>query len=362
MGSRYNFKDPATLRKILSDIQNVKLTAQEMMELQSHLESNDTTPPFPARKAKKTLATVLAAKKLDEISFSAINQIHSWCKEDFYMESICEIGVIDVIIHVLHLCEAYAEHRQTNNIKTKIPEDIKKIRLYSIHGAGEVFLNENNADKVDVVKLYPVIVRAIFQEGALFDGFPMDVTTICFSIKTLAELLRPLMIQGKGEHLSKITEDEELLTVIRNNIREGTVIVPSTKVALAADSIFCTLRFVMNLLVCSPRSVILLRELGFVEVIQVLKPSQASAEPLHQQCLDLLNGDYSMSHFPSVSKPHTKEQRRRFCSNCNKPENPTTPLLVCSACKSKRYCNRDCQVSHWKAGHSRECKLLKSKK
>ena len=27
-------------------------------------------------------------------------------------------------------------------------------------------------------------------------------------------------------------------------------------------------------------------------------------------------------------------------------------------CKSVRYCSRECQTSHWNAGHKKECKLF----
>jgi ubiquitin carboxyl-terminal hydrolase 36/42 len=30
-------------------------------------------------------------------------------------------------------------------------------------------------------------------------------------------------------------------------------------------------------------------------------------------------------------------------------------VAACAKCSVRRYCTRDCQVAHWKAGHKREC-------
>lgn len=40
-----------------------------------------------------------------------------------------------------------------------------------------------------------------------------------------------------------------------------------------------------------------------------------------------------------------------FCHNCSKIGN----TLKCSKCKRARYCSRECQKSHWKAGHKKTC-------
>ena len=33
-------------------------------------------------------------------------------------------------------------------------------------------------------------------------------------------------------------------------------------------------------------------------------------------------------------------------------------LLMCASCGVAKYCGRECQVAHWKAGHNAECKVL----
>ncbi|GMH54594.1 hypothetical protein TrRE_jg13200 [Triparma retinervis] len=52
----------------------------------------------------------------------------------------------------------------------------------------------------------------------------------------------------------------------------------------------------------------------------------------------------------------TKEQKQ-VCSDCGKVA--TKKLLKCGGCLATRYCNRDCQMRHWKFGHKKECKKLK---
>jgi len=34
-------------------------------------------------------------------------------------------------------------------------------------------------------------------------------------------------------------------------------------------------------------------------------------------------------------------------------------LKACTACGAAEYCNKDCQVKHWKAGHKKECKRIR---
>eukprot|EP01135_Chromosphaera_perkinsii_P012148 Nk52_evm12s2596 gene=Nk52_evmTU12s2596 len=45
------------------------------------------------------------------------------------------------------------------------------------------------------------------------------------------------------------------------------------------------------------------------------------------------------------------------CFNCGKRD---VKLVLCIQCKLAKYCNRDCQRSHWRAFHKRSCKVLKS--
>lgn len=60
----------------------------------------------------------------------------------------------------------------------------------------------------------------------------------------------------------------------------------------------------------------------------------------------------SLSHMGSV------------CTYCLRPDrpNPTSSggstLRACTRCQSARYCNADCQRTHWRAAHAKECKPL----
>jgi len=43
------------------------------------------------------------------------------------------------------------------------------------------------------------------------------------------------------------------------------------------------------------------------------------------------------------------------CANCGKGEEGSVSLKACTACKSVKYCNRDCQIAH-RPQHKKECK------
>jgi hypothetical protein len=57
----------------------------------------------------------------------------------------------------------------------------------------------------------------------------------------------------------------------------------------------------------------------------------------------------------------TRTQQKNLlpCDYCDKLFSESE-LKACSKCNVRRYCGRDCQVSHWKAGHKSECKLFRS--
>jgi hypothetical protein len=50
-------------------------------------------------------------------------------------------------------------------------------------------------------------------------------------------------------------------------------------------------------------------------------------------------------------------QNRRVCANCGKHDDPDS-LVWCGGCGSVRYCSKECQVSHWRSTHKKECKAL----
>jgi hypothetical protein len=44
------------------------------------------------------------------------------------------------------------------------------------------------------------------------------------------------------------------------------------------------------------------------------------------------------------------------CAACGTHKTTRRPLKNCTRCRTTQYCNRECQMNHWKAGHKRECK------
>ena len=46
------------------------------------------------------------------------------------------------------------------------------------------------------------------------------------------------------------------------------------------------------------------------------------------------------------------------CAACDTPKTTKRPLKSCNRCHTAQYCNRDCQMNHWKTGHKTECKRL----
>jgi hypothetical protein len=64
----------------------------------------------------------------------------------------------------------------------------------------------------------------------------------------------------------------------------------------------------------------------------------------------------------SYYKPGGKFDRlamRYTCSHCS---NQVLTVRQCARCGRENYCNRDCQVKHWRNGHKHECRLKKSSK
>lgn len=57
-----------------------------------------------------------------------------------------------------------------------------------------------------------------------------------------------------------------------------------------------------------------------------------------------------------------EQQIRQQCANCQITLE-SERKMCCVECKAAYYCSRDCQITHWKAGHKKDCvKKLKKKK
>lgn len=48
------------------------------------------------------------------------------------------------------------------------------------------------------------------------------------------------------------------------------------------------------------------------------------------------------------------------CTNLNGRSEAELPLQVCSKCRGARYCCREHQVAHWKAGHKGQCQAAQA--
>lgn len=61
--------------------------------------------------------------------------------------------------------------------------------------------------------------------------------------------------------------------------------------------------------------------------------------------------------FTEESKKHDVFQPPIKCSNSECKQTDVTSFKRCSRCKLVSYCSRDCQIEHWKKGHSKKCVL-----
>jgi len=64
----------------------------------------------------------------------------------------------------------------------------------------------------------------------------------------------------------------------------------------------------------------------------------------------------------AAKKKSSAVSQRQCCDACGKPPNDSNSnrLLRCSRCQSVWYCNRKCQINHFKAGHKEQCRPITS--
>lgn len=51
-----------------------------------------------------------------------------------------------------------------------------------------------------------------------------------------------------------------------------------------------------------------------------------------------------------------EKNRKKTCFSCEAQETKSNALMKCANCKKAFYCNKECQVLHWKRSHKRLCK------
>jgi hypothetical protein len=57
-----------------------------------------------------------------------------------------------------------------------------------------------------------------------------------------------------------------------------------------------------------------------------------------------------------LAKPSINQAWKNVCANCGNKSRGTEKLKHCACCKAFHYCNKKCQVEHWKDGHKVDCK------
>jgi hypothetical protein len=53
-----------------------------------------------------------------------------------------------------------------------------------------------------------------------------------------------------------------------------------------------------------------------------------------------------------------KMAEKRKCTHCEAAETPSLDMMKCSKCKRVQYCSKECQKTHWKKVHKKECESL----
>jgi len=359
--------DPAALLELLRQIPNMNV--QDMMEMERKMDTLNSCSPFPSKRAKKLITRIQAARHLNEIQENDIWSLFGLTSEDFYMESAMEVGAPGAFLHVLTLCTDFAQERMDANVKTALSESIINIRKLSVFGLAEGLLNQNNKRNADLDPIREAIIPIILQDTPIREGFPVDITTINFAIKALAETITAYGTQHRIDPVNfYVVHNPELLMVIRTYIRNELIGCPLASVHsfMQVSSLLCTTRFVMGLGMTTPHTGIYhMREHGFLDALESVAKhmtNQYDSLTMVRESIKILNFLPPDQSVTAPVCPHTKTQVRRLCDYCAAPEKPSDPLKVCASCKQRRYCNRDCQIAHWKAIHGAECKQLQAQK
>mmetsp|Transcript_4845 Transcript_4845/g.5900 ORF Transcript_4845/g.5900 Transcript_4845/m.5900 type:complete len:370 (-) Transcript_4845:133-1242(-) len=347
---------PDTVEGMLSMLANMhNMDPAKLMKLQMELDDPSKVPPFPASKVKRCLSRMSEITSYEDIRDKDAHQLQCWCKEDFYMESIFDAGVVPVLTLILQLSSDFASKRVANNTKTPITEEQTRIRELTLYSIADGLLNENNKKKTDLSEVVPLLISIILQEGDIHRGFPVKVTAMNYAIKALGECFRALAVQRQEATAIGIIENTTLLETICKYIRDDKIITP---IGMKVSSLLCSLRFVQMLATTSHRAAHIMTALGYYDAIKGIARTDPQTNLLIESTLSSFEG-----REPKFEKPipeeaigcHTKSQLRRLCAYCGIEEDPANPHKKCSRCKKQHYCSRDCQVAHWKGGHSKEC-------
>ena len=76
--------------------------------------------------------------------------------------------------------------------------------------------------------------------------------------------------------------------------------------------------------------------------------------PIPLEAMEFARNMFASAMGPSVGVPAAT---RLACDHCGSHPGRVNGLLLCGACKTRRYCNATCQRAAWQ-GHKAECKGL----
>ncbi len=104
-------------------------------------------------------------------------------------------------------------------------------------------------------------------------------------------------------------------------------------------------------------------DLHFLQAVKFAAPAAAAIVSPQEAVKVLLESlkleAYDVTQLKNGSVQKGQEMLlRQHCAACDKKREGAN--LTCSACNVAMYCERDCQVAHWKAQHKQNCKLLKT--
>ena len=164
------------------------------------------------------------------------------------------------------------------------------------------------------------------------ESFTIDV--FMNTINPIIDIFRELFVPELAiEQLKDISDARYEYETLGNNITSSEVklqyILDKVKNKQCFSSILpLTISFIYNLWISN---IILLIEHGYEE-----------------------SDDFGFATLVSISSPYIlNEYFKKFCGNCTNK----TCKLVCSRCNKQKYCNKECQIAHWKI-HKNYCKEI----
>eukprot|EP01080_Neovahlkampfia_damariscottae_P011815 gene11815-5146_t len=311
------------------------MTPEQFFALNESLQSKSLPKIFDAEKVRKLIKNL---KKIPNKSDAAV--LSSLCSEESFVRNLFDLEVHKPIMAVIDSCKDGV---------------IKEVLLF---GLAELCLDQ-------------LIVKKMIEEGLVLPFFlkylKSNVTELsCYSIKALTTLFMT------PETIGLLLKDDSILETVISHINNGKFIFRMSMEMNEKGKIFDnesqvlgnTLRFVMTL-----GQVPVIRkkflELGILEKLtSIKKPTNKFDIPIYESSLALFK-EGKLFDIPThqqaqkamesrIQNPSEMVNERR-CAYCDKLATVSAPLKNCSVCKKVKYCNRECQVAHWKQ-HKIYCK------